>query len=369
MIKVGVVVSRIDRGAAELLEVNLAKSLVLLGYEVTLLPQFSTKRFDDEEIADNLSKDFGLRILRMNYDRPLSFVGQVFSAKRIGFDVLISHNKGTHLVSSIIAAIAPALIQIKGLHEYYFPADNCTITDRLWFNSVQHADYTYHISKEVLGVNIATFYLDPKLATVITNAIDFSPSVEFNFQEYSLPLDKKIILTVARVVINKGIENNLKIVAPILLSNVGTVYVIAGDFSCDQLYFLKMKDLAVKLGIGDQVFFIGQIKNVSSLMKSAHVLLHFANHEGFGLVLVEAILAKLPIVASDVGGIPEVLADTPYRVFNLSEIALVSAEVEKYLNTAKLPSFDADDYLSKYSYEKRAASISGLIKTLIKSAK
>ena len=42
--KVGIIVSRIDFGAAELLEVNLAVQLSKLGLEVFLLPQYSAKK-------------------------------------------------------------------------------------------------------------------------------------------------------------------------------------------------------------------------------------------------------------------------------------------------------------------------------------
>jgi len=45
-------------------------------------------------------------------------------------------------------------------------------------------------------------------------------------------------------------------------------------------------------------------------MASSDVLVHSARIEGFGLILVEAMAAGLPVVASNVQGIPEVLAGT-----------------------------------------------------------
>jgi glycosyltransferase involved in cell wall biosynthesis len=58
------------------------------------------------------------------------------------------------------------------------------------------------------------------------------------------------------------------------------------------------------------VHFLGLRDDIPELMNSADVLVHPARKEGFGLVLAEALAAGLPIVATDVGGIPEVLACT-----------------------------------------------------------
>ena len=60
----------------------------------------------------------------------------------------------------------------------------------------------------------------------------------------------------------------------------------------------------------DFVQFLGFREDIGDLMNAADILVHPTRREGFGLVLAEALAAGLPIVATDVGGIPEVLADT-----------------------------------------------------------
>src|SRR5207248_739236 len=67
--------------------------------------------------------------------------------------------------------------------------------------------------------------------------------------------------------------------------------------------------LIEELGLADCVSLLGKRDDVPELMEKAHVLVHPARWEGFGLVLLEAMSAGLPIVASRVGAIPEVVDD------------------------------------------------------------
>jgi glycosyltransferase involved in cell wall biosynthesis len=71
-----------------------------------------------------------------------------------------------------------------------------------------------------------------------------------------------------------------------------------------------MKEQIIREGWPDRVQLLGRRNDVPSLMASSDLLVHPARIEGFGLVLAEAMAAGLPVVASNVQGIPEVLAET-----------------------------------------------------------
>jgi glycosyltransferase involved in cell wall biosynthesis len=62
-------------------------------------------------------------------------------------------------------------------------------------------------------------------------------------------------------------------------------------------------------GLGAAVELLGQRDDIRRLMRDADVLVHPARWEGFGLVLLEAMREALPIVATGVSAIPEVVAD------------------------------------------------------------
>lgn len=63
------------------------------------------------------------------------------------------------------------------------------------------------------------------------------------------------------------------------------------------------------LGVADRVQFLGRIENVAPLLSSADLFLLPSASESFGLSALEALACGVPVVASDTGGIPEVVQD------------------------------------------------------------
>jgi glycosyltransferase involved in cell wall biosynthesis len=70
-----------------------------------------------------------------------------------------------------------------------------------------------------------------------------------------------------------------------------------------------LERLAVELGLADRVVFAGWSDDVRRLLPTFDVLAQPSRREGFGISIVEAMLAELPVVATDAGGMAEVVAD------------------------------------------------------------
>lgn len=79
--------------------------------------------------------------------------------------------------------------------------------------------------------------------------------------------------------------------------------VLAGDGSEQR----RLRHLAQVLHIEDRVRFLGARADISEVMRSAHVYVHASAYEGYGLTLIEAASAGLPIVSTDVGIVGDVL--------------------------------------------------------------
>jgi glycosyltransferase involved in cell wall biosynthesis len=60
---------------------------------------------------------------------------------------------------------------------------------------------------------------------------------------------------------------------------------------------------------GDRVHLVGRVPNVAAWLRRADVLVHPVRWEGFGLALLEGMLASLPVVATRVSSIPEIVVD------------------------------------------------------------
>ncbi|MCC7261236.1 MAG: glycosyltransferase [Candidatus Latescibacteria bacterium] len=71
----------------------------------------------------------------------------------------------------------------------------------------------------------------------------------------------------------------------------------------------SLEELSARLGLQGRVIFTGGRDDMPALMAAFDLLVHCAHREAFGRVLVEAMAAATPVVATAVGGVPEVVGD------------------------------------------------------------
>lgn len=84
----------------------------------------------------------------------------------------------------------------------------------------------------------------------------------------------------------------------------GSLLVIMGSGRLEQ----SLRSLAAELGVSGQVRFLGQIPNGRRYFKAFDVFALTSDHEPFGMVLLEAMVAGVPLVATDCGGAREVVS-------------------------------------------------------------
>lgn len=65
--------------------------------------------------------------------------------------------------------------------------------------------------------------------------------------------------------------------------------------------------LSGNLGVSDDVLFLGKQNDMAQLLSMADVLLFPSENESFGLVALEAMACEVPVIATSIGGIPEVV--------------------------------------------------------------
>lgn len=132
-------------------------------------------------------------------------------------------------------------------------------------------------------------------------------------KELGVTEDERLAVYVGRIAAYKGIDTLLDALGPILEQQyLVLLYIGLPDFDVNgtgEMLQQMQRRIAGENWAG-RVKFLGFRKDISRLMASADVLAHPTRIEGFGLTLVEAMAAGLPVVASNVEAIPEVLAGT-----------------------------------------------------------
>lgn len=96
-----------------------------------------------------------------------------------------------------------------------------------------------------------------------------------------------------------------------LLEGADFTLTLAGSLTSDPEYALKVRDLAEGSGIAGSITFAGNLHREALIEAylEADILVHPARWEAFGISIVEAMWFGLPVIASDVGGIPELVQD------------------------------------------------------------
>ena len=132
-------------------------------------------------------------------------------------------------------------------------------------------------------------------------------------QALGLPQDSPVIGNVGRLHPDKDQATLLDGFAK-ALSNLpeNTLLAIAGSGPLEN----SLKEQAISLGIADRVRFLGQVPNVRRLFAAFDLFVLSSDHEPFGMVLLEAMAAGVPVIATDCGGAPEVVGDAA-RLFSL----------------------------------------------------
>ena len=86
-------------------------------------------------------------------------------------------------------------------------------------------------------------------------------------------------------------------------SNTKLMYVGSGNLEED------VKEYAKQAGILDKIIITGWVSNVEEYIPAFDIAVLPSKWEGFGLVLIEYMACDKPIVASDIGGIPDIIKD------------------------------------------------------------
>jgi len=123
-----------------------------------------------------------------------------------------------------------------------------------------------------------------------------------------LGVDSNCLLvgTVGRLTAVKGHEYLLKTAQLMLQKRRNVKFVIVGDGPLK----VELQSLAAQLGITENVAFLGHQDDACALMEAMDLFVLPSLHEGIPMVILEAMALGRPVVASRVGGIPEVITDT-----------------------------------------------------------
>ncbi|MCX7923393.1 MAG: glycosyltransferase family 4 protein [Clostridia bacterium] len=164
---------------------------------------------------------------------------------------------------------------------------------------------SWYMNNEVRNV----FNLPEDKLRVIPNGVDLNKfngyERDYEFRRSYAHDNEKIVFFVGRLVNEKGVQVLIDSIPKVSDHYNDVKFVIAGKGP--SLDFLRWK--AHSMGIAHKVYFTGYIsdENLLKLYKCADIAVFPSLYEPFGIVALEGIVANVPIVVSDTGGLGEIV--------------------------------------------------------------
>ena len=230
-------------------------------------------------------------------------------------DIVHTHTSKAGLIGRVASLIAGVPCLIHSVHgtifkEFFSPWKSkfFILLERLLG---QKTDLlltdTNLIRQELIGLNIAPAHR----IQVLTLGLDLEPFKSLgSFKGFlrnllQLPTQTKLVGTVARLVPIKGIQYLIEAAAQLLPRIPDLHFVIVGDGELKA----ELMEKAGRLGIEKQVSFLGFWKDLRQIYADLDVLVVPSISEGCPVAVLEGMASVKPIVATAVGGIPDVLTN------------------------------------------------------------
>lgn len=171
--------------------------------------------------------------------------------------------------------------------------------------SILKSDAITAVSSYLKEQTVRDFGVPADRVDVVPNFVDTSvyhPGKEPCHRETLAPDGEKILMHISNFRAVKKVLDTVEILARVT-KRVPARLILIGDGPERP----RVQARAEELGVADKVVFLGRHDSVAELLSCADVFLLPSSKESFGLVALEAMACGAPVVASDVGGIPEVV--------------------------------------------------------------
>ncbi|MBN1785137.1 MAG: glycosyltransferase family 4 protein [Candidatus Bathyarchaeota archaeon] len=307
------------KGGIEQVSFEQSRRLTEMGYQIDVL----TSKFEGR----NTNPIKGIKIYhypslnvakRFGVPYPIiSFKAYKIFTKIIGNCDLVHAHGHVYMASYLAGRVA------KKLKKPFIVTQHNTFIDyRSFLNIVEelndqiigksilkNADKITTVSKETMKY-VLRLGADKIKTQVIYNGVDIDTFRPENKQEsrtkLGLPKDRKIVLSVRRLVYKNGLGTLIESVPKITQQHPNVLFILAGKGPSRKLIQDRIKELGISQNITLAGFVPDELLPV--YYNAADIfMLPSASGEGLPLVLLEAMACGLPVIATAVGGTPEIL--------------------------------------------------------------
>ncbi len=226
------------------------------------------------------------------------------------FDVIHCHLLGANILAKPLATLCGVRVRINH--------DHCNDKSTLPAFARRLDRWTNRLSTHVVAVSESTREyllqhegLPPQRVTTVLNGISldtYQPRSELRAEmrkQLGIPTDAFVVGGIGRLVYQKNFALFLDVVSQVAQRHPRAVFAIAGTGPDEA----ALRAQAARLGLSERVYFLGFVADTARLYPALDCLLLTSRFEGLPITILEAMACRVPIVASDLDGMREVLRD------------------------------------------------------------
>ena len=308
--------------------------------------------------------------LNIGFRNPFAVIKlrKIFKTELIGYSSLIAH---VHLTwPMLFMPLACLGLPIKLVFTEHSMEHSATNSLRNFFIFKNIEKIFYNRYHSIIAITEGVKYgLVQWLGTSLSNKVStIVNGARFFYYKERKPLGKCIkFISVGSLISKKGFDR--AIVALSQLEGIDWQYEIVGDGSSRH----DLEQLIVSYNLQDKVTLSGWSSDLEKKYHNADIQLVPSRLEGFGLVAIEGMSTGLPVIASDLKGINEIVSSSVVSCFLVKDPSNNSEWINKIklcINSLKkdLPHISKESYQhsQKFSLEKMTKNYIDLYKQVLK---
>ena len=260
--------------------------------------------------------------------------------KKERFDIVHCHTSKGGFIGRIAAKLAGAKIIIYSPHGDIFDGYFCKLATVSFILleklAARFTDKIINLTKIEIEKFLEHGIGARHQLTQIYNGIDvkyYERAMTSNMKkrdEFGLSKDDFVCATVGRLVPVKGHTYLIKAIRRVVEVIPEAKFLFVGDGELKA----KLSEEIESFGLQKNILLLGTRSDIATILSCINVFILPSLNEGFGMVLIEAMAAKKPVISTAVGGVPEVIADgkTGILVPPKDPEAISSAIIKLYNN-------------------------------------
>ncbi len=318
--RIAQVITRLIIGGAQQNVLLTCRGLLRRGHDVTLLTGPET---GVEGAMFDVAQEYGIRvelveILLRNIlpVKDLCAIPELVKAlRRLKPDIVHTHSSKAGILGRFAARLAGVPVVIHTIHGLPFFGGQNTLVNRAYILAERlaatQADRIVAVAQAMVSQAVAAGVARPEKFTTLCAGFDTesffadprrAASVR---KELGIPSEAFVVGKVARLVPSKGHQFLLEALGPLMKRHRNLWCLLVGD----GLLRAAIESTIKQMGIDQRVRLADLVSpaRVREMLWAMDMLVHTSEHEGLPLVLVQGLLAGLPVAAFDLDGAREVI--------------------------------------------------------------